>query len=148
MNSVQQQINSLREALNHHNHHYYVLDNATISDYDFDIKLKELEALEAAHPEFYDVNSPSQRVGGSITKNFQTLLHKNRMYSLDNSYSKEDLLDWEKRLQKNLGHLGHAPLCYVRQHSEAMGLVQMQLPLHPCRAWLRPRHPDPRTVDH
>ena len=103
MNSVQQQINSLREALNHHNHHYYVLDNATISDYDFDIKLKELEALEAAHPEFYDVNSPSQRVGGSITKNFQTLLHKNRMYSLDNSYSKEDLLDWEKRLQKNLG---------------------------------------------
>ena len=103
MNSVQQQINSLREALNHHNHHYYVLDNATISDYDFDIKLKELEVLEAAHPEFYDVNSPSQRVGGSITKNFQTLLHKNRMYSLDNSYSKEDLLDWEKRLQKNLG---------------------------------------------
>ena len=96
MNSVQQQINSLREALNRHNHHYYVLDNATISDYDFDIKLKELEALEAAHPEFYDVNSPSQRVGGSITKNFQTLLHKNRMYSLDNSYSKEDLLDWEK----------------------------------------------------
>ena len=87
----------------HHNHHYYVLDNATISDYDFDIKLKELEALEAAHPEFYDANSPSQRVGGSITKNFQTLLHKNRMYSLDNSYSKEDLLDWEKRLQKNLG---------------------------------------------
>ena len=103
MNSVQQQINSLREALNRHNHYYYVLDNATISDYDFDIKLKELEALEAAHPEFYDANSPSQRVGGSITKNFQTLLHKNRMYSLDNSYSKEDLLDWEKRLQKNLG---------------------------------------------
>ena len=103
MNSVQQQINSLREALNHHNHHYYVLDNATISDYDFDIKLKELETLEAAHPEFYDANSPSQRVGGTITKNFQTILHKNRMYSLDNSYSKEDLLDWEKRLQKNLG---------------------------------------------
>ena len=50
MNSVQQQINSLREELNQHNHNYYVLDNATISDYDFDIKLKELEKLEAAHP--------------------------------------------------------------------------------------------------
>mgnify|MGYP001585819884 FL=1 len=103
MDSVQQQINSLREVLNRHNHEYYVLDNATISDYEFDIKLKELEALEAAYPEYYNANSPTQRVGGTVTKNFQTLQHKNRMYSLDNSYSKEDLLDWEKRLQKNLG---------------------------------------------
>ena len=89
MNSVQQQINSLREELNQHNHNYYVLDNATISDYEFDIKLKELETLEAAHPEFFDPNSPTQRVGGEITKNFSTIIHKNRMYSLDNSYSKE-----------------------------------------------------------
>jgi DNA ligase (NAD+) len=103
MISVQQQINSLREELNLHNHNYYVKDEATISDYEFDIKLKELEALENAYPEFYDANSPSQRVGGTITKNFNTILHQNRMYSLDNSYSKEDLLDWEKRLQKNLG---------------------------------------------
>mgnify|MGYP001586727942 FL=1 len=103
MDSVQQQINSLREVLNRHNHEYYVLDNSTISDYEFDIKLKELEALEAAYPEYYNANSPTQRVGGTVTKNFQTLQHKNRMYSLDNSYSKEDLLDWEKRLQKNLG---------------------------------------------
>ena len=100
MNSVQQQINSLREELNQHNHNYYVLDNATISDYDFDIKLKELEKLEAAHPEFFDQNSPTQRVGGEITKNFTTIVHKNRMYSLDNSYSKEDLLDWETRIKK------------------------------------------------
>ena len=103
MNSVQEQINSLREVLNRYNHEYYVLDNATISDYEFDMKLKELEALEAAYPEYYSANSPSQRVGGTVTKNFQTLPHKNRMYSLDNSYSKDDLLDWEKRLQKNLG---------------------------------------------
>ena len=103
MNSVQEQINSLREVLNRYNHEYYVLDNATISDYEFDMKLKELEALEAAYPEYYSANSPSQRVGGTVTKNFQTLPHKNRMYSLDNSYSKEDLQDWEKRLQKNLG---------------------------------------------
>ena len=103
MISVQQQINSLREELNLHNHNYYVKDEATISDYEFDVKLKELEALESAHPQFYDANSPSQRVGGTITKNFNTILHQNRMYSLDNSYSKDDLLDWEKRLQKNLG---------------------------------------------
>ena len=88
MNSVQQQINSLREVLNRYNYEYYVLDHATISDYEFDMKLKELEALEAAYPEYYNVNSPTQRVGGTVTKNFQTLSHKNRMYSLDNSYSK------------------------------------------------------------
>ena len=101
--TTQQKIASLRKELREHNHNYYVLDNATISDYDFDIKLKELEKLEAENPQFFDANSPTQRVGGGITKNFETVTHKNRMYSLDNSYSKEDLLDWEKRIQKNLG---------------------------------------------
>jgi DNA ligase (NAD+) len=80
-----------------------VLDYALISDFDFDIKIKELEKLEAENPVFFDSNSPTQRVGGEITKNFETVTHLNRMYSLDNSYSKEDLLDWEKRVQKMLG---------------------------------------------
>lgn len=101
--SIQDKITSLRDELRQHNYNYYVLDNATISDYEFDMKLKELEKLEEEHPEFYDANSPTQRVGGGITKNFETVVHKNRMYSLDNSYSKEDLLDWEKRIQKMLG---------------------------------------------
>ncbi len=101
--TIEQKIESLRDELRQHNHNYYVLDNATISDYDFDIKLKELEKLEAENPQFFDANSPTQRVGGEITKNFETITHKNRMYSLDNSYSKEDLLDWEKRIQKMLG---------------------------------------------
>ncbi len=101
--TVQQEIEQLRDELRAHNHNYYVLDNATISDFDFDIKLKELEKLEIENPDFFDENSPTQRVGGSITKNFETVTHKNRMYSLDNSYSKEDLLDWEKRIQKMLG---------------------------------------------
>ena len=101
--TVQQEIEQLRDELRTHNHNYYVLDNATISDFDFDIKLKELEKLEIENPAFFDENSPTQRVGGSITKNFETVTHKNRMYSLDNSYSKEDLLDWEKRIQKMLG---------------------------------------------
>ena len=101
--TIQQKIQALREELRQHNHNYYVLDNATISDFDFDIKLKELEKLEEENPEFFDSNSPTQRVGGEITKNFKTVTHKNRMYSLSNSYSKEDLLDWEKRIQKMLG---------------------------------------------
>lgn len=96
----EQQIAQLRDELRTHNHNYYVLDNATISDYDFDIKLKELQALEAAHPQFYDANSPTLRVGGEVTKNFETIAHTYRMYSLDNSYSKEDLEDWEKRIKK------------------------------------------------
>ncbi|MBQ0767795.1 MAG: NAD-dependent DNA ligase LigA, partial [Bizionia sp.] len=65
-----------------------------------DIKLKELQDLEAKHPEFDDVNSPTHRVGGQITKNFNTVVHNHRMYSLDNSYSLEDLQDWETRIRK------------------------------------------------
>ncbi|CAI8268263.1 MAG: DNA ligase [Polaribacter sp. SA4-10] len=101
--TIQQKIAALRDQLRQYNHNYYVLDRATVSDYEFDIKLKELEALEEEHPQFLDANSPTQRVGGGVTKNFETVTHKNRMYSLDNSYSKEDLLDWEKRVQKVLG---------------------------------------------
>ncbi|MGJ8550648.1 NAD-dependent DNA ligase LigA [Winogradskyella wichelsiae] len=98
--NIQEKINLLREELRQHNYNYYILDDATISDYDFDIKLKELQALEEAHPEFFDANSPSQRVGGAVTKNFKTTVHDSRMYSLDNSYSKDDLLDWEARVKK------------------------------------------------
>ncbi|WP_459211647.1 NAD-dependent DNA ligase LigA [Aquimarina rhabdastrellae] len=98
--SIEQQINELREELRQHNYNYYVLDAPTISDYEFDVKLKELQALEAKYPEYYDANSPTLRVGGQITKNFETIVHEHRMYSLDNSYSKEDLLDWETRIKK------------------------------------------------
>ncbi|ESU20460.1 ligA protein [Flavobacterium enshiense DK69] len=107
---VLQTIQALRDELNQHNYNYYVLDNPTISDYEFDIKLKELQELEAKHPEYFDENSPTQRVGGTVTKNFETVVHEYRMYSLDNSYSKEDLLDWEKRARKILGD---APLEYT-----------------------------------
>ncbi|WP_299277727.1 NAD-dependent DNA ligase LigA [uncultured Psychroserpens sp.] len=98
--TIQQKIKDLRLELREHNYNYYVLDNATISDYEFDMKLKELQDLEEQHPEFYDANSPTLRVGGEVTKNFNTVVHEHRMYSLDNSYSKEDLLDWEKRIKK------------------------------------------------
>ena len=98
--SIQQQIEALREELHQHNYNYYILDNVTISDYEFDMKLKELQVIEEKHPEFFDANSPTQRVGGTITKNFNNVVHDFRMYSLDNSYSKEDLLDWETRIKK------------------------------------------------
>ncbi|MFA5297042.1 MAG: NAD-dependent DNA ligase LigA [Lutibacter sp.] len=100
--NIEIKIKQLRNELNQHNYNYYVLDKPTISDYDFDLKLKELEKLESEYPEFSDLNSPTKRVGGEITKNFNTVVHKNRMYSLDNSYSKEDILDWEKRIEKIL----------------------------------------------
>lgn len=97
---IKQKISQLREELAQHNYNYYVLDNPTISDYEFDMKLQELQKLEAEHPEFFDPTSPTQRVGGEVTKNFETVVHENRMYSLDNSYSKEDLEDWEIRIGK------------------------------------------------
>jgi len=93
-------IEDLRLKLHQYNYEYYVLDNASISDFEFDQLLKKLQVLEEENPEFYDRNSPTQRVGGTISKNFETVRHKNRMYSLDNSYSEEDLLDWEKRIKK------------------------------------------------
>ena len=107
---IQNTIQKLREELNQHNHNYYVLDKPTISDFEFDQKLKQLQDLENKYPEFFDANSPTQRVGGTITKNFKTVTHEYRMYSLDNSYSKEELIDWEKRVQKVLGDV---PLDYT-----------------------------------
>lgn len=97
---IKEQIESLRKELRQHNYNYYVLDQPIIDDFEFDMKLKQLQELEEQNPEFFDANSPSLRVGGAITKNFKTVVHEHRMYSLDNSYSKEDLLDWEKRILK------------------------------------------------
>ena len=98
--TVKEEIEFLRLELHKHNYNYYVLDNPTISDYEFDSKLNQLKKIEDLHPEFYDSNSPTVRVGGEITKNFKTEIHNTPMYSLDNSYSIEDLYDWEKRIRK------------------------------------------------
>ncbi|WP_445749898.1 NAD-dependent DNA ligase LigA [Polaribacter sp.] len=121
--TIQEKINALREELNLHNYNYYVLDNASISDFEFDIKLKELEKLENENPDFFDANSPTQRVGGIVTKNFETVTHKNRMYSLDNSYSKDDLLDWEKRIQKVLGTTEIEYTCELKYDGASINLT-------------------------
>lgn len=98
--NISEKIFSLRKKLHDHNYRYYVLDDPFISDYDFDMMLKELEQLERENPEFFDVNSPSQRVGGEVTKSFDTSVHSTPMYSLNNSYSLEDLMEWENRIKK------------------------------------------------
>lgn len=100
--NIQEKIQALRDEINQHNYNYYILDQPSISDYDFDVLLKELNDLEKQHPDFFDPNSPTQRVGGGVSKNFPTIVHEYRMYSLDNSYSIEDLQDWEKRIEKSL----------------------------------------------
>ncbi|HLS29986.1 MAG TPA: hypothetical protein VK021_03945, partial [Flavobacteriaceae bacterium] len=104
MSQVEDKIKKLREELENHNYRYYVLDDPSISDYDFDMKLKELQELEEAHPEFADKNSPTQRVGGEVIKGFKTVQHQYPMYSLSNSYSKEELEEWEKRIEKLIDH--------------------------------------------
>lgn len=121
--SIQETIQALRNELNQHNYNYYVLDNATISDYDFDIKLKELQDLENKNPEFFDENSPTQRVGGAVTKNFKTIAHQYRMYSLDNSYSKEDLVDWENRIQRVLGNVNLQYTCELKYDGASISIT-------------------------
>jgi len=121
--NIEQQIQSLRDELNQHNYNYYVLDNATISDFEFDQKLKQLEKLETENPQFFDEHSPTQRVGGMVTKNFETVVHENRMYSLDNSYSKEDLTDWENRIQKALGNVPLEFTCELKYDGASMSLT-------------------------
>ncbi len=120
--TTKEHIDSLRIELREHNHNYYVLDTPVISDYEFDIKLKELQALETKNPEFYDPSSPTLRVGGAITKNFKTVVHEHRMYSLDNSYSKEDLEDWEKRIQRILGDVEVEYTCELKYDGASISL--------------------------
>lgn len=121
--NIQETIQTLREELNLHNHNYYVLDNPKLSDYEFDMKLKELQDLENKYPEFFDANSPTQRVGGTVTKNFKTIPHEYRMYSLDNSYSKEDLIDWEKRIQKVLGDVPLEYTCELKYDGASISIT-------------------------
>lgn len=101
--SPKEKIYFLRDELHHHNHLYYVKNEPVISDYEFDLKLNELISLENEYPQFYDPNSPTVRIGSSLSNDFESITHKFQMYSLENSYSIEDLKDWEARIKKKLG---------------------------------------------
>lgn len=102
MDQIKQQIDTLREELNRHNYDYYVLSAPTISDFEFDKKLRELSDLESEHPEYFDPNSPTQRVGSDINKSFKQVRHKYPMLSLGNTYTKEELTDFYNRVKKGL----------------------------------------------
>lgn len=100
LNTAKARIEQLIEEISLHNHLYYVESNPAISDYDFDMLLKELESLEAAFPQFAYDYSPTKRVGGDITKKFETVRHVYPMLSLSNTYSEEEIIEWEKRIKK------------------------------------------------
>jgi len=101
--SPKEKIQKLTEELKQHNYNYYILAQPTISDRDFDFKLKELEKLEEAFPQYADANSPTKQVGGAITKDFQTVAHSERMLSLSNTYNQQEIFDFDERVRKGLG---------------------------------------------
>lgn len=102
MDQIKHQIDTLREELNKHNYDYYVLSAPTISDFEFDKKLKELTDLETQYPEYFDPNSPSQRVGSDINKSFKQVPHKYPMLSLGNTYTEAEITDFYNRVKKGL----------------------------------------------
>ena len=100
--NIEKEIKLLRDELHNHNKLYYMDDSPIISDHEFDMKLRKLKMLEEKYPNFYDSNSPTQRIGGEITKNFDSEKHQYKMYSLDNSYEIEEIYEWHKRIKKIL----------------------------------------------
>ena len=121
-NSVaKEEILKLLEEINKHNHLYYVENTPVISDYDFDLLLKKLQDLEIQFPEFAFDYSPTKRVGGDITKKFDTVVHRFPMLSLSNTYSEEEIIDWENRLKKlSDGELEY--VCELKYDGVAIGI--------------------------
>lgn len=116
-------INQLTEELREHNYKYYILDSPEISDFDFDQKLKQLQNLEEKYPEFASDNSPTKRVGGTITKSFLNEAHLFPMLSLGNTYNKEDLLDFDERVKKLTGRESVEYICELKYDGAAVSLL-------------------------
>jgi DNA ligase (NAD+) len=102
INKIEKKINDLRELIREHEYKYYVLSQPTISDYEFDLLVKELEKLENEYPELITPDSPTQRVGKDLTKEFRTITHQSPMLSLSNTYSEEELYDFDRRVREGL----------------------------------------------
>ena len=117
-----QKILILREKLSKYNHAYYVLDNPIISDIEFDKLMNELIELEQKHPEMYDASSPSQRVGGGILEGFNTVKHRYSMLSLSNTYSEEELLEFDRRIKKNINS-SYEYVCELKYDGVSINLV-------------------------
>lgn len=120
---AEKRIAELTEKINYHNNLYYQESNPEISDYDFDQLLEELIRLETEFPDLLDPDSPSQRVGGTITKEFQTVEHETRMLSLGNTYSVEELMAFDERVIKGLGHTDFEYFCEMKFDGVAISLV-------------------------
>ncbi|MCB9222783.1 MAG: NAD-dependent DNA ligase LigA [Crocinitomicaceae bacterium] len=118
---IKQRILKLSAEINQHNYNYYVKSAPTISDYEFDQLLKELEELEAQHPEYAFENSPTKRVGGDITRKFETVQHQYPMLSLSNTYSEDEIRDWEDRIHK-LSDTNITYVCELKYDGVAIGI--------------------------
>lgn len=118
-----QRIEALRKELNQHNYNYYVLSAPTISDFEFDQKLKELQDLEKLHPEAFDPNSPTQRVGSDISKEFTQVAHKYLMLSLGNTYSREEVADFYQRVSKGLNGEPFEIVCELKYDGTSISLT-------------------------
>ena len=118
---IQAKIKHLEIEIEKFNQAYYVENKSLITDYEYDLLLKELESLEKAHPEFASANSPTKRVGGDITKQFETIKHKYPMLSLANTYSKEELIEWETRIKKIIEHEVEY-ICELKYDGVAIGI--------------------------
>ena len=118
--TAKDRIEFLRQELHEHNHRYYTLDAPVLSDFEFDGLLRELSDLEAQHPEWFDANSPTQRVGGAITKNFQTIPHRFPMLSLSNSYSMDEVEEWIVRVKKSAPEARF--VCELKYDGVAIGI--------------------------
>lgn len=123
MNAEQQRILSLREELNQHNYNYYVLSNPTISDFEFDQKMRELQDLESSHPEMDDQNSPSRRVGSDISVEFKQVKHQYPMLSLGNTYSQADVTDFFDRVKRGLGDAPFEIVCELKFDGTSISLI-------------------------
>jgi len=123
MNEIQERdrINELRERLDYYNHKYYVENSPEIEDYEFDMLLKELQGLEAKHPEMFDANSPTQRVGSDITTEFQSVEHTFPMLSLSNTYSLDELHEWIERIERETGEVEY--VCELKFDGTAISLT-------------------------
>jgi DNA ligase (NAD+) len=115
-------INELREQINLYNHKYYQEDTSLISDKDFDLLLEELIRLEKEYPDFFDANSPTQRVGGTISKAFTSVKHQYPMLSLGNTYSEDELIEFDKRVNKGLGDEKYEYFCELKFDGVAISL--------------------------
>ena len=126
---AQERIVELSEQIRKHNHAYYMKDSPQISDYDFDQLLEELQQLENEFPQFAEENSPTKRVGGAITKKFETVVHHYPMLSLSNSYNRDDLIDFDQRVQKLAGKKVEYT-CELKYDGVAIGIQYKKGQLH------------------